>query len=274
MTGRTLTVGLVQLTTTDDPESSVESALAAIEHAARAGARLVALPEAVSFLGPEEEKLARAEPLDGPTFRRFADAARRFGLVLAAGSLVERGPDPDHAYNTSVVYGPDGGALGVYRKIHLFDIGDVGDGYVYGESRTVAPGDRAVVLDTPAARLGLSICFDLRFPELYRALADRGAEILLAPSAFTVPTGRAHWSTLLRARAIETQCFVVAAAQTGQNTEKRATHGHAMIVDPWGEIVVELSEAPEVAVATLDLDRIAEVRRRVPTAANRRPFST
>jgi predicted amidohydrolase len=272
MSGRTLTLGLVQLTTTDDPEASIAAALAGVERAAKGGATFVALPENVPFMGPEKRKLALAEPLDGPTFRRFADAAARFGVVLAAGTFVERGPDPRHVYNTSVIYGPDGGALAVYRKIHLFDVGDLGDGFAYAESTSVAPGDRAVVVDTPAARVGASVCFDLRFPELYRALAERGAEILLVPSAFTRPTGAAHWSVLLRARAIETQCFVVAAAQTGDNTQKRRTYGHSMVVDPWGRVLLELGDAPEVATVTIDLDAIGAARAKVPTAANRRPF--
>lgn len=272
MTGRSLTIGLVQLTTTDDPETSIAAALDGVERATDAGAQLVALPENVPFMGAEKRKKALAEPLNGPTFRRFADAAARHRVVLAAGSFIERGPDPDRVHNTSVVFGPDGETLGVYRKIHLFDVGDVGDGRTYTESESVAPGDRAVVIESPVGRLGLSVCFDLRFPALYQTLADRGAEILLVPSAFTVPTGRAHWSTLLRARAIETQTFVVAAAQAGTHTERRRTWGHAMVVDPWGEVRLELGDGPEVAVTTVDLDQIAEVRQRLPTAGNRRRF--
>jgi predicted amidohydrolase len=192
--------------------------------------------------------------------------------VLAAGTFIEPSPDPERVYNTSVIFGPDGGRLATYRKIHLFDVGDVGDGFAYTESASVAPGDRAVVVDTPAARLGASVCFDLRFPGLYQTLADGGAEILLVPSAFTRPTGAAHWSVLLRARAIETQCFVVAAAQTGDHTEKRKTWGHSMVIDPWGGVLLELGTAPEVATVTIDLDAIAAARAKVPTAANRRVF--
>lgn len=267
-------MGVVQLTSTEDPEASLATAIGQVERAAARGARLIALPENVPFMGAEKKKLQLAEPLDGPIVQRLSEAAARLGVVLAAGTFPERGPDPDHVYNTSVILGPDGGLLAVYRKIHLFDVGDVGDGYAYRESSSVLPGDRAVVVDTPAARVGASVCFDLRFPSLYATLADRGAEILMVPSAFTKPTGEAHWSVLLRARAIETQCFVVAAAQVGQHTPRRKTHGHSMVIDPWGEVLLELTDGPDVGVVTIDLNAIEAARTRVPTAANRRPFSS
>jgi len=280
VTGRTLTVGVVQMTSAEDVDAALDAAEAGVEQAAAAGARFVALPDAAPFLGAERRKFAVADPIPegleivgaGPIVRRLASISSRFGVVLAAGTLPERSDDPSRVYNTSLVFGPDGQILARYRKIHLFDVGDVGDGFGYTESKTVAPGDEAVVVDTPAARLGLSVCFDLRFPELYRRLADGGAELLLVPSAFTRPTGEAHWAHLLRARAIETQCFVIAAAQTGEHPANRKTHGHSMVIDPWGRVMLDLGREVGVGTVALDLDTIGEVRSKLPTARNRRSF--
>ncbi len=267
-------VGVVQLTSTADVEASMQSALQGIEAAHARGAKLVCLPEAVPYIGPERGKVDVAEDETGPIHRRFAEAARRHGIVLAAGSLVERIPDEPRVGNTSVVFGPQGNVLARYRKIHLFDIGDVGDGFRYRESSSTAAGSQAVVVDTACGRLGLSVCFDLRFPGLYNDLSAAGADILLVPSAFTVPTGRDHWSVLLRARAIETQCFVVAAAQTGVHSLKRHTYGHSMVVDPWGRVLLELGRDPDVGVVDLALQALHEARERVPTLTNRRSFTS
>lgn len=261
-----------QLTTTEDIEASLTAAESLVDEAAGLGARLVALPEAVNFMGPEAEKLRIAEPVDGPSFERFAKKAAQHGVYLLAGSLPEVGPSAERVFNTSVLYGPDGSRLAVYRKIHLFDV-NLGPGATLLESRAVAPGAAAVMASTEVGRIGMSICYDLRFPDLYRAYFRAGAELLTVPSAFTVPTGRDHWEVLLRARAIESQAYVVAPAQVGQNSAKRATYGRSMIVDPWGTVIAQCADRPGVAVGEIDLARVAELRRKLPCAEHERPVA-
>src|SRR4051812_38180168 len=192
----------VQLTSTSDAEANWESARALIERAAAHGARFVAPPENTNYLGPHEEKVRRAEPLDGPTCRRFAELARRLEIHLLLGSFNELSDEPTRCANTSVLFSPVGAVVATYRKIHLFDV-DVSESVRYRESDAVKPGDRPVVAETPLGRLGLSVCYDLRFGDLYRRLVRDGAEVLCVPSAFTLTTGRDHWEPLLRARAIE-----------------------------------------------------------------------
>lgn len=263
-------VAVVQLTTTTDQDRSLAEAEALVHTAASSGAKLVALPENVSFMGPEAEKARRAEPLDGPTFARVAGWAQRHALYLLAGSLPEKSTDPDRPFNTSVLYSPAGARVAVYRKIHLFDVA-LGAGATHTESDSVSPGDRLVVARTPAGEIGLSICYDLRFPGLYRALARAGAQLLAVPSAFTVPTGRDHWEVLLRARAIENQCYVVAPAQVGRNTEHRRTYGRSMIVDPWGTVLARCPDRPSVAFADIELDAVESFRRKLPCREHERP---
>jgi len=267
----------VQLTSTSDEAANWESARRLIEHAAAQGARLVATPENTNFLGPHEEKVRRAEPLDGPTVGRFAELARHLGIHLLLGSFNERSDEPSRCFNTSVLLGPAGQVLAAYRKLHLFDV-DVPGGVRFAESATCKPGDPAdpehglVVADTPLGRLGLTICYDLRFGELYRRLADLGADLLAVPSAFTLATGKDHWEPLLRARAIETQCYVLAPAQHGRHDDGglRESYGHAMIVDPWGLPVAVASDGPGLAVAEVDLERVARVRHAIPVRQHRR----
>ncbi|HXO40300.1 MAG TPA: carbon-nitrogen hydrolase family protein [Thermoanaerobaculia bacterium] len=270
----------IQLTSTADEASNWESARRLIELAATRGARLVATPENTNYLGPHDEKVRRAEPLDGPTVGRFAELARRLGIHLLLGSFNERSDEPSRCYNTSVLLGPDGEVLAVYRKLHLFDV-DVPGGVRFTESATCKPGalgapgdpDRGLaVADTPLGRLGLTICYDLRFAELYRRLADLGADILAVPSAFTMATGKDHWEPLLRARAIENQCYVLAPAQHGRHDDGglRESYGHAMIVDPWGLPVAVASDGPGLALAEIDLERVARVRRAIPVRQHRR----
>ncbi|MDH3402157.1 MAG: carbon-nitrogen hydrolase family protein [Acidobacteriota bacterium] len=261
----------VQMTATSDAEGNWRSARELVERAAALGARLVATPENTNYLGPHEEKVRLAERLDGPTCLRFTELARKLGIFLLLGSFNERSPDPARCYNTSVLFGPDGEQLAVYRKIHLFDI-DLSADVRFRESATVEPGAEVVVADTSLARLGMSICYDLRFPELYARLALAGAEILAVPSAFTLRTGKDHWHPLLRARAIETQCWVIAPAQTGVHDDGglRESFGHAMIVDPWGHVVAMAPDGPGLAVAEIDLERVASVRRAMPVAQHRR----
>lgn len=262
----------VQLTSTSDSEANLDAAEALIRRAARYGASLVVTPENTNFLGPHHDKVRRAETLDGPTVGRFAGLARELGLHLVVGSVNERAEgDPDRCHNTSVVLGPDGDLLGAYRKIHLFDV-DVADGVRFAESDTIAPGDALVVLDTAVGRLGLSICYDLRFPELYRGLVERGAQILTIPSAFTLHTGKDHWLPLVRARAIESQAFVIAPGQVGHHDDKGLRHswGHSLIVDPWGAVLAEAPDGPSLALAEIDLDRIAPIRGGMPLGSHRR----
>lgn len=267
----TFLAAVVQLTSTSDAEASCRAAEELVRRAAARGAALVATPENTNYLGPHEEKVRRAEPLGGATCSRFAALARELGIHLLLGSFNEAGPEPGHCYNTSVLFGPDGGVLATYRKIHLFDV-DVPPDVVFRESATVTPGEAVVVAATPLARVGLSICYDLRFPELYRALVAGGAEVLAVPSAFTLATGKDHWEPLLRARAIENQCWLLAPAQHGRHDDGglRASWGHAMVVDPWGHVVAMASDGPGIAVAEVDLGRLRGVRARLPALAHRR----
>ncbi len=267
----TFLAAVIQLSSTSDAEANWEGARRLVERAAVQGARLVATPENTNYLGPHAEKVRRAEPLDGPTCSRFAELARRLGIHLLLGSFNERSDEPARCHNTSVLFGPDGGRLAVYRKIHLFDV-DVSEEVRFQESATVKGGTEVVVAVTPLARIGLSVCYDLRFAELYRRLVERGAEVLAIPSAFTLTTGRDHWHPLLSARAIENQCYVLAPAQHGRHDDEglRESYGHAMIVDPWGHMVAMASDGPGVALAEIDLGRVRAVRRAMPVAGHRR----
>jgi len=275
-----LVAAAVQMTSGSDEAANWENARRLIERAAAQGARLVATPENTPYLGPHDQKVARAEALDGPTVGRFAELARRLGIHLLLGSFAERSDEPSRCYNTSVLLGAAGEVLAVYRKLHLFDV-DVPGGVRFAESATCKPGelggpadpDRGlVVAETPVGRLGLTICYDLRFAELYRRLADLGADLLAVPSAFTLATGKDHWEPLLRARAIENQCYVLAPAQHGRHDDGglRESYGHAMIVDPWGLPVAVASDGPGLALAEIDLERVARVRRAIPVRQHRR----
>lgn len=261
----------VQLNCTSDEQANWENARALIERAAGYGARFVATPENTNYLGPHEEKVRRAEPLGGPTCSRFADLARRLGIHLLLGSYNEKSDEAGRCYNTSVLFSPEGQILATYRKMHLFDV-DVPGGVRFAESATCKPGDAVTVAETPLGRLGLSICYDLRFPELYRRMVDQGAEILAVPAAFTLATGKDHWEPLMRARAIECQCYVLAPAQHGEHDDAglKASWGHAMIVDPWGLPVAVASDGPGIALAEIDLERVARVRRAIPVGRHRR----
>lgn len=261
---------VIQTRTTPDTQASVETALQMVKDAARSGAALVTLPETISYLGPEGAKKALAEPIDGPTFRAFGDLAKDLNIHLLAGSLPEKSPDPERPYNTSVLFGPHGQLLAAYRKIHLFDIDLQPDGPKLMESQKTHPGHGLVVAETPLGKIGLSICYDIRFPELFSELVRRGAELIVVPAAFTVPTGSDHWEVLLRARAIETQCFVLAPAQWGQHWEKRRSYGRSMIVDPWGTVLSTCPDKPSIAYAEIDLERLKEIRKRMPCSTHRR----
>ncbi len=262
---------VVQLNCGSDVEANWEAASELVERAAAAGAQLVGTPENTNFLGPHEDKVRLAEGLDGPTCSRFAALARRLGIHLLLGSFNEASAEAGRCHNTSVLFGPDGERLAVYRKIHLFDI-DLSERVRFTESATVAPGSEPVVAATALGPIGLSICYDLRFGELYRRLVELGAEILTVPSAFTLTTGRDHWQPLLRARAIETQCWLLAPAQWGRHDDGglRESFGHAMIVDPWGQVVAMAADGPGLALAEIDLGRVARVREALPVGRHRR----
>jgi deaminated glutathione amidase len=260
----------VQLTSTEDKDANLERADALTRRAAAAGASLVVLPEKWNVLGTPETIHAGAEPLDGPALSWARATARELGIDLVAGSIAERVEGQDKGANTSVHIGPDGEDRAVYRKVHMFDV-EIG-GQRYEESAIEEPGDELVVSETDdGVPIGLSVCYDLRFPELYRILAVRGARVLLVPSAFTLATTRDHWELLLRARAIENQAFVVAPNQIGEHAPGYRSGGRSMVVDPWGLVLATAPDAETIAVADLDLDRQDDIRARLPSLANRRP---
>jgi predicted amidohydrolase len=259
----------VQLQSTPDRDRNLAAADRLTRDAAKAGAELIVLPEKWPVLGTPEQTIAGAEPFDGPVVQWAKDIAGELGVDLVAGSFSERTGE-ERGRNTSVHIGPDGELKASYRKIHMFDV-EVG-GRVYKESEHEAPGEEIVLSETAnGLGLGLTICYDVRFPELYRILAVRGAEIITVPAAFTFATTRDHWEVLLRARAIEGQAFVVAANQIGEHAPGIRSGGRSMIVDPWGVVLATAPDTETFVVAELDLDRQAEIRRTLPSLANRRP---
>jgi predicted amidohydrolase len=257
----------VQLNSTDDKDRNLESADRLTRAAAADGADLVVLPEKFNVLGTDDDYFAGAETLDGRTIGWARDTARELGIDLVAGSIVERREGREKLGNTSVHVGPDGEMKAVYRKIHMFDV-EVG-GQVYRESDSEDPGDEIVLSDAGGVPLGLTVCYDLRFPELYRILAIQGARIVTLPAAFTKVTGEAHWEILIRARAIENQAFMVAADQVGKHPPDNETFGGSMIVDPWGDVLARAPDEECFVAADLDLARQDEVREKLPSLANR-----
>lgn len=270
---------VIQMNSTSDSERNWASAKELAARAARYGAVFAATPENTNFLGPHETKVECAEPLDGPTCERFSSLAKELSIYFLLGSFNEKSSAQDRCKNTSVLFGPDGDILAVYRKIHLFDASI--DGKVhFRESDTVSPGGDPVAVETnlgksakkQGAKIGLSICYDLRFPELYRRLCDMGAEMIAVPSAFTLTTGKDHWETLLRARAIENQCYILAPAQVGSHDDKglRQSWGHSMIVDPWGSVIARASDGPGIALAEIDPGMVGRIRKAMPVTEHRR----
>jgi predicted amidohydrolase len=263
-------VAAVQLTSTADRERNLATADRLTRAAAAAGAELVVLPEKWAVLGTPEQTAAGAEPFDGPALTWARATARELGIDLVAGSIAERVPGREKGSNTSAHIRPDGEVRAVYRKIHMFDV-EVG-GRTYRESEHEEGGDELVLSETArGVELGLTVCYDLRFPELYRILAIRGARVLTVPAAFTLATTRDHWEVLLRARAIEDQAFVIAANQVGEHAPGYRSGGRSMIVDPWGVVLAQAPDAETYITAELDLERQADVRRTLPSLANRRP---
>jgi predicted amidohydrolase len=259
----------VQLNSTDDKDTNLGKADRLTRAAAADGADLIVLPEKFNVLGTVEQQRNGAESLDGPTIRWAREAAAELRVELIAGSIAERREDREKLSNTSVHVGPDGAVKAVYRKIHMFDV-EVG-GQVYRESESEEPGGEIVVSDVGGVGLGMTVCYDLRFPELYRILAVRGARVVAIPAAFTKVTGQAHWEILIRARAVENQAFVVAGDQIGRHPPDKESFGGSMIVDPWGEVLARAPDEECFVAAELDLSRQDEVREKLPSLANRVP---
>jgi predicted amidohydrolase len=265
-----LRAGAIQLNATDDTDRNLETADRLVRRAAALGAELVALPETWTVLGGRDVVRAGAQTLDGEAISWACATAAELGIDLLAGSLFERRPEAEKGANTSVHVGPDGEVRAVYRKIHLFDV-EV-DGANYAEAATQDPGDEIVVSRLAGGLgLGLSICYDLRFPELYRILALRGAEVITVPSAFTLTTTRDHWDVLVRARAIENQVFMVAPNQIGSHPGGLRSGGRSLIVDPWGVVLAGAPDIETAIVADLDPEGLRAVRRRLPALRHRRP---
>ena len=267
-------VGLVQLCSAVDPRANLDAISGHVADAVSGGASYVLTPEvSVAFAGTRAELAGVAGPFeDNTAVAELAALARKHGIYLHLGSMAVALGDGRFA-NRSLLFGPDSALVGQYDKIHLFDADPPGD-RPYRESDTYRGGDLAVVTDAPGFGLGMTICYDLRFPQLFAALAEAGAEVITVPAAFTVPTGSAHWHVLLRARAIETGSFVLAAAQGGSHENGRTTYGHSLVIDPWGRVLAEKNDAePGVILADLDLEAVAEARQRLPALANRRGFS-
>ena len=263
-------VAAVQLNSTADPAANLASADRLTRAAAAEGARLIVLPEKWTAIGTDEQLRAAAETLEGPAIAWARATARELGVDLVAGSILERVPGQLKLANTSVHVDPHGELRATYRKLHMFDVEVAGR--TYRESELEEPGDEIVVSETAdGVSLGLSICYDLRFPELYRILAVRGARVIAVPAAFTLATTRDHWETLLRARAIENQAFIIAANQFGAHPGGQRSGGRSMIVDPWGLILAQVPDREGYALAELDLERQLEIRAQLPSLANRRP---
>ena len=266
------TVAAIQMTSGHRVEDNLEAAAKLLREAKDAGAELACLPENFSFIGLKDaDKLAVAEADgSGPVQQFLSETARALGLWILGGTTVIKGDSARRVSNTSLLVDAQGKRAARYDKIHLFDVAIPGRNEQYLESTHVTPGRKVVVADTPVGRLGLSVCYDMRFPELYRELVARGAQWLAMPAAFTVPTGRAHWETLLRARAIENLCYVVAPAQWGTHSSGRETYGDTLVVDYWGQVLARLPSGIGVITAQFDLERQAETRARFPALENRR----
>jgi predicted amidohydrolase len=265
-----LDVAVLQMNSGANKAENVATALGLIDRAAARGARLVVLPEVWPYLGPDHVNRENAEAIPGPIVDQLAARARRHGIYVHGGSIYElRDRDPG-MYNTSIVIDPSGEIIARYSKIHMFDVVLAGDTQ-YQESATVTPGDEIVTVEIDGITVGLAVCYDLRFPELFRILALRGAQAIVLPAAFTLTTGKDHWETLIRARAIENAVYMIAAAQWGKHPPGNWCYGRSMIVDPWGTVVATASDGVGLARATVDAERVEAVRRQIPSLANRRP---
>jgi predicted amidohydrolase len=275
MTPSNITVAAIQLSSQADVGLNLIECERWVRAAATAGAKLILLPENFAFFGPDTERLRIAEPLArggserSPIQGALSGWAKELGVTIIGGGMPVLSDDPERPYNSAVAFGPDGGLLDAYNKVHLFDV-DLADGTRLSESAHTKPGNATTSVDVLGFRVGLSICYDVRFPELYRRLVDQGAEVLLVPAAFTLHTGKDHWTTLLRARAIESQSWLIAAAQWGTHPGGRRCYGHSMVIDPWGAVVAECSDHPGFALASIDRDYLKSVRAGLPSLKHRR----
>lgn len=261
-----LRVAAVQMVSSPNVEENLAAAGALIAQAATGGAQLVVLPEYFCLMGnADTDKVAVREGSEGPIQAFLAEQARSHGIWLVGGTLPLECSDPGRVYNSTLVFDPEGSCRTRYDKIHLFNYRRAKE--VYDEAATIMPGSRPAAFDAPCGRVGLSVCYDLRFPELYRSLGD--LSLILVPAAFTYSTGRAHWEILLRARAIENQCYVLASAQGGVHPNGRRTWGHSMLIDPWGDVIEVLEEGPGVVAGTVEPARIEEVRTSLPALRHR-----
>ena len=267
-----LLLAAVQMCSTNNLEDNLNRARERIQEAAHRGADVVALPENFAFMGSDEERARVAQALDGEILSTLRGIAREKAINILCGSLLVRPSDESDGrpYNTSVFLDREGNPAAVYHKIHLFDV-SLSDGASYQESSHIRPGEQIVTVHRDGTTFGLTVCYDLRFPHLYRALARKGAQIVFVPAAFTLVTGKEHWMPLLQARAIESQVYIVAPAQFGRHDEKRQTHGHSAIVDPWGAVLAQASERECVIYADFDAEYLQEVRRRIPVLEHERP---
>ncbi|MEE8075185.1 MAG: carbon-nitrogen hydrolase family protein [Candidatus Binatia bacterium] len=261
----------VQMLASSDKETNLKEAENWVRKACAKGAKLVVLPEVFNWRGPQEEQRAFAEPIPGHTSSLMASLARELGIHLLSGSILEAVAGENKVYNTSILFNPRGKLLANYRKIHLFDVG-LTDGVSISESESRKAGQEVVVAETEFCPMGLTICYDLRFPELYRRLVERGAEIIFIPSAFTTLTGEAHWEPLLRARAIENQVYIIAPDQVGHGPNSMDTYGNSMIVDPWGKILDRAPDSPGLIFGEIDLSYLARVRSELPALSHRKEF--
>jgi len=265
---RSYLAAAVQMTASSSKEENLAKAETFVRLAAERSASVVVLPEVFAWRGPRAEEAAQIESVPGPTSVRLGELARRHHIHLLAGSFLEKS-DEARAYNTSLLFSPDGDILAHYRKIHLFDV-DIPGQVRVKESDTKKPGQEVVTSTTSLGVFGLSVCYDLRFPELYRQLAYNGAEVIFVPSAFTFPTGAAHWEPLLCARAIENQAYVIAPNQIGKNTHGFADYGNSMIIDPWGKVIARAADKECFITAEIDRDYLEKVRKELPCLAHRR----
>lgn len=265
-----LHVAVAQMNSGADKEANIASALELVDRGAAAGARLVALPEVWAYLGPDEGNRPSAESIPGPITDHLVKRAQRHGIYIHGGSILEVAAGNPGMYNTAFLIDPNGNLIAKYRKIHMFDV-DLAGGESYRESATVTPGDEIVVAEIDGIPVGFATCYDLRFPELFRILALRGVKVIVLPAAFTMTTGKDHWETLIRARAIENQVYMVATAQWGMHPPGDWCYGRSMIVDPWGTVVATAPDGVGVTSAVIQPSRVETVRRQVPSLANRRP---
>lgn len=270
----TVRIAAAQMTSVNDVAANFATCSSLVKEAVNTGAKLLCFPENFSYVGAKTgDSLSIAEPLDGPIMQKYCALAKESSIWLSLGGFQERGSDSSHLRNTHVLVNDAGTIVTTYRKMHLFDV-DVPGGAVYKESSFTEAGDTIVAVDSPFGRLGLTVCYDLRFPELFQQLRfHRGAQVLLVPSAFTRVTGEAHWEILLRARAIETQCYVIAASQAGKHSENRESYGETLIIDPWGKVIGRLPDrlSTGIAVADIDFALIDSVRSKMPIGQHRKP---